>query len=103
MNQITNIMHYVIEELLLPASQLVREALATLLPDGQYICWKPTVAYLIQVRWWRGPLVYNIKASYVILLCVDTFGFMCRILSDLMLSYVVQYRLLFIEMHRNQI
>jgi hypothetical protein len=32
-----HITHYLIEERLLPACLLVREALATLLPDGQYM------------------------------------------------------------------
>ena len=36
-NSESELTHYVIEERLLPACLLVREALATLLPDGQYM------------------------------------------------------------------
>jgi len=37
LNEDNHIMHYFIEERLIPACQLVREALATLRPDGQYM------------------------------------------------------------------
>jgi len=37
LNEDMHITHYFIEECLIPACQLVREALATLRPDGQYM------------------------------------------------------------------